>query len=113
MSADNSTPPLAPRDFLILMALVSGRVHGYGILQSIKEESGGSIHMDPANLYRSLRRLAREGLVQEHSPDDQRRRHYELTVEGRATAEVEADRLARLVDLAKHKRLIPASRQDR
>ena len=84
MATQASTPtlPLAARDFLILLALVEGRGHGYAILQNITAESDGAVRMDPANLYRSLRRLAREGLVQEHDPDETRRRQYELTPAG-------------------------------
>ena len=63
MTTATPTLPLAPRDFLILLALVNGRAHGYAILQSIAEESADTVHMDPANLYRTLRRLAREGFM--------------------------------------------------
>ncbi len=103
--------PLAPRDFLILMALADGRCHGYAILQSIAEETEGAVRMDPANLYRSLRRLSRDGLVHEHDPDTQRRRHYELTELGRSALTAEASRLEQLVDSARSKRLLPASRR--
>ncbi len=53
--------------------------------------------MDPANLYRSLRRLAREGLVLEHDPDETRRRQYELTPAAVDVVAAEAGRLERLV----------------
>ena len=102
------TPPLAARDFLILLALVEGRSHGYAMLQSIAEESEGAVRMDPANLYRSLRRLAREGLVVEHDPDETRRRQYELTAAGIDVVASEAVRLERLVSVARSKSLLPA-----
>jgi len=106
-----ATEPLAPRDFLILMALTDGRSHGYAILQRVAEETDAAVSMDPANLYRSLRRLSRDGLVHEHGPDAQRRRHYQLTEMGRSTLAAEASRLERLVDSARAKRLLPASRR--
>ncbi|NKB88806.1 MAG: PadR family transcriptional regulator [Acidobacteria bacterium] len=99
--------PLAARDFLILLALVEGRGHGYRILQSITEESEGAVHMDPANLYRSLRRLAREGFVTEHEPDETRRRQYELTEAGVDVVAREAERLERLVSVARNKSVLP------
>ena len=102
---------LAPRDFLILMALADGRSHGYAILQRIAAETDGAVSMDPANLYRSLRRLSRDGLVNEHGPDTQRRRDYELTDAGRSALTAEASRLEQLVDSARTKRLLPASRR--
>ena len=108
MTTATPTLPLAPRDFLILLALVNGRAHGYAILQSIAEESADTVHMDPANLYRTLRRLAREGLVEEHEPDEQRRRHYELTPEGENVVAAEARRLEQLVDVARGKDLLAA-----
>ena len=107
-----STPPLAARDFLILLALVEGQSHGYAMLQSIAEESEGAVRMDPANLYRSLRRLAREGLVVEHDPDETRRRQYELTPAGIDVVAAEAGRLERLVSVARNKQLLSATGQD-
>lgn len=109
VSAPTPTLPLAARDFLILLALVEGRGHGYAILQNIAEESDGAVRMDPANLYRSLRRLAREGLVQEHDPDETRRRQYELTATGIDVVASEAVRLERLVNVARNKSLLPAT----
>ena len=38
--------------------------------------------------------------------DDERRRYYRLTAQGRRTAAAEADRLARQVHLARAKRLV-------
>jgi len=111
-SQSTATPPLAARDFLILLALVEGRGHGYAILQSIAEESEGAVRMDPANLYRSLRRLAREGLVVEHDPDETRRRQYELTSSGIDVVASEAGRLERLVSVARGKSLLPAGGGD-
>src|SRR3970040_491211 len=54
--------PLPPRDYLVLFALAGGPAHGYGILKAIESGSGG-VPFDPANLYRSLRKLTRDGLV--------------------------------------------------
>jgi len=119
MATPASTPgptptlPLAARDFLILLALVEGRGHGYAILQNIAQESEGEVRMDPANLYRSLRRLAREGLVVEHDPDETRRRQYELTAAGIDVVASEAVRLERLVSVARNKSLLPAAGRER
>lgn len=104
--------PLHPRDFLILMALVEGAQHGYGLVKAIEAESGGEVLMDPANLYRSLRRLERDGLVEEQSaPADEdaseRRRYYGLTQFGRSAVVAEAARVSRLVRVARAKNLIP------
>lgn len=106
--------PLHPRDFLILLALVDGALHGYGLVKAIEAESDGEVLMDPANLYRSLRRLERDGLVEEMDGDeeaaeDERRRYYGLTDFGRSVARAEAARVSRLVRVARRKQLLPPS----
>jgi DNA-binding PadR family transcriptional regulator len=102
--------PLQPRDYLILFALVDGPLHGHGILKSLESESGGVL-FDPANLYRSLRKLDRDGLVVETSGDGTdaagpTRRFYRLTNLGRAVVTAEAERLARLADSARARKLV-------
>lgn len=102
--------PLAPRDFLILFSLVGGRLHGYRILRNIDEESGGDVRMDPANLYRALRRLAADGLVEEtDGADAGRRRCYALSPIGQRVVSAEAARIDRLASAARDKKLIPAA----
>ena len=108
--------PMKPRDFLILFALVDGESHGYGILKQVEAESAREVRLDPANLYRALRRLMKEGLVSESekraAPDlgDERRRYYALTGLGTGVVSAEAARLRRLTDAAVGKKLIPQSK---
>lgn len=107
--------PLHARDFLILLALADGELHGYGLVKAIEAESEGEVVMDPANLYRSLRRLERDGLVEEMdgAPDDgdERRRYYGLTEFGRSVTAAEAARVSRLVRVARLKDLLPPSEE--
>lgn len=106
--------PLHPRDYLILFALADGRLHGYGILKVIEDQAGGVL-FDPANLYRSLRKLERDGQVREIEPpddeDDRRSRYYRLTPLGREVLEAEARRLARLTDAARARDLVPGAEE--
>jgi DNA-binding PadR family transcriptional regulator len=105
--------PLKPRDYLILFVLESGERHGYGIVKQVEAESGGQVRLDPANLYRSVRRLIRDGLVEESDrrandeSGDERRRYYAVTDFGRQVVRLEAARLARLADAARARALIP------
>jgi DNA-binding PadR family transcriptional regulator len=106
--------PLNPRDFLILFSLAAaGEQHGYGIVKAVERQSDGAVRLDPANLYRSIKRLTRDGLVVEAGrraapdTDNERRRFYAITDFGRQVVALEASRLARLADAARAGRLIP------
>lgn len=57
--------PLAPRDLLILAVLAEGPHHGYGIIKAVEARSGSGVHLDPANLYRVLRRMRQVGWIRE------------------------------------------------
>jgi DNA-binding PadR family transcriptional regulator len=104
--------PLSPRDFLILIALADGPLHGYGILGAVAARVGNEVPLDPANLYRSLKRLRRDGIVEEADPPEEpeprleQRRYFRLTAEGKAVVEAEASRLARLTEVARAARLL-------
>ena len=105
--------PLQPRDYLILFALIDGRLHGHGILKALEAESSGVL-FDPANLYRSLRKLERDELVAETNGSGAdgggpTRRFYKLTKLGRRVLTAEAHRLARLADAARGRRLVSAA----
>ena len=101
--------PLQPRDYLILLALVDGPMHGHGLLRAVEQEAGGVL-FDPANLYRLLRKLERDALVSEVRPtpkqDGHQRREYPRTVLGRAVLVAESARLAALTDTARARKLV-------
>jgi DNA-binding PadR family transcriptional regulator len=101
--------PLQPRDYLILLALADGPLHGHGLLRAVEAEAGGVL-FDPANLYRLLRKLERDALVSEvrgtARQEHQRRRQYALTALGRAVLVRESARLAALADAARARRLV-------
>lgn len=105
--------PLKPQEFHILLALSNGERHGYGLAADIRTRSGGRIRLEPANLYRRIRRLAAQGLVEEAGErpaadaEDERRRYYRLTPLGLTTLRAEALRLRELVEEVTARRLIP------
>ena len=104
--------PLAPRDFLLLLALSDGPGHGYRLIEACENLGAGRVKMDPANLYRSLKRLDRKGLVVDagrkptRGAGGERRRYFEITPFGRAVVTAEAERLDALADLARQRQLI-------
>jgi DNA-binding PadR family transcriptional regulator len=104
--------PLSPIDFLVLLMLAPKERHGYGIMQDVLEHTEGSIELEAGSLYRTIRRLGDQGLIEESArrpaadADDERRRYYRLTPFGRKVVAVEAARLRSLVRLAESARLL-------
>ena len=103
--------PLKPTELLILMMLTAGERHGYGIRQDILEHTDGTVELEAGNLYRHVRRLEDEGLVEEsarrRATDDERRRYYRLSALGRRVLAAELLRLRALVRLGEERRVIP------
>lgn len=101
---------LAPRDLLILAVLADGPSHGYGIIKAVEERSEHDVLLDPANLYRCLRRMNADGWIDEvEARTDDRRRTYRITAKGRAILRNEVQRLESLLrglrpSLAGHRR---------
>ena len=97
---------MKPADFHILLVLVAGPRHGYGIMKEVENESGGSVTLEIGSLYRLLARLLEQGWI-EDADGDERRRYYRITRLGRRMLKTEAERLAGLVDLVRTRRLLP------
>jgi DNA-binding PadR family transcriptional regulator len=99
-------------EFHILLALAPEEKHGYAILQEVAAVTDGEIQLEPGTLYRALRRMLKDGWVVESGRrpaadlDDERRRYYRLTPAGRRVAVAEAERLQRLVTVARAHRLL-------
>ena len=103
--------PLTPALFHVLLALADGDKHGYGIIKEVAAQTEGEVQLSTGTLYGIIKRLLSTGWIKEvRSPatknDDARRRYYRLTEEGHAMAIEEAKRLEKLVERARHKRLI-------
>jgi DNA-binding PadR family transcriptional regulator len=102
--------PLKSNWFHILLSLVGGEQHGYGIMQDVLERSGGKVRLWPATLYGSLKRLIENGLIVESGErpapefDDARRRYYRLTPLGHRVLDAESQRLQDLVRVLTAKR---------
>lgn len=102
---------MRPIEFEILLSLATGPRHGYAIIQDI-EVRGEAATVETGTLYRALQRLVEQAMVVPTEPrrathDDERRRYYAITPEGRRAAAEEARRMARLVDGARAARLLP------
>ena len=87
--------PMTEAAYYILLALMKPG-HGYGMMQRIRELSGGRMTMGPGTLYGILTRMNREGLIV-FAGEDGRRKNYEITEAGRQALQTEYRRLKRLV----------------
>ena len=73
-------------DLLILKALSSGPIHGYGASRWIGERTDGVLDVDDAALYQALHRLEAKGWVEGEwgvSENNRRAKYYRLTNRGR------------------------------
>jgi DNA-binding PadR family transcriptional regulator len=108
----DSLLPLRPVVFQVLLSLVDGERHGYGIVQDIAERSSARLQIEPGNLYRTLRFMLDEGLIElsDRRPppgeDDERRRYYRITRYGQRVASAEAARLVEVVADARARKLL-------
>jgi DNA-binding PadR family transcriptional regulator len=104
--------PLTPAVFHILLSLADADRHGYGIAQEIESATHGDVRLGPGTLYGTIDRLADAGLIVETGEQarDRRRVYFRLTPLGLVVVRAEAQRLARLVDLARGKSLLSRSK---
>lgn len=94
--------PLAPRDLLILAVLSEAPSHGYGLIKAVEARSNSGVLLDPANLYRVLRRMSGLGWIRRAKEEgDARRRTYEISESGRAVLAAEVTRLESLLAQAR------------
>src|SRR5258708_9806700 len=94
----NSTPPLTPAMFHVLLALAGDDLHGYAILKEVELRTDGEVKLSTGTLYGIIKRLLNDGLIIERrerpaAHDDDRRRYYRLTPQCLEVAAAQAERL--------------------
>jgi DNA-binding PadR family transcriptional regulator len=67
--------------FVILRLVSRKPMHGYEVMQALEEESGGCYKASPGSVYPTLQMLEDQGLL--HAREEEGRRIYEITEEGR------------------------------
>ena len=87
--------PMTEAMYYILLALLHPS-HGYGMMQRIRELSGGRLVMGPGTLYGVLTRMRQAGWITLQSQDE-RRKTYAITPEGQQALRAEYQRLRLLV----------------
>ena len=105
--------PLTVPVFQILLSLSDRDLHGYAIIQDIRERTAGEVELTASTLYAAIKRLLDTRLIDEldtrpgPEDDDPRRRYYRITALGLDVARLEAARLERAVKMARQKKLTP------
>jgi len=96
-------------EFHVLLALLDGPRHGYGLMQDVDALSGGELQLGPGTLYTAINRLRESRLISETDADADRRRCYKLTRKGKTVVEEEARRMNELVRAARKRGLLPSA----
>jgi DNA-binding PadR family transcriptional regulator len=115
MVSDRVPAPLTPAVFHILFALAGGDKHGYEIAKQVVEDSQGWVRMGTGTLYGSIKRMLADTLIEETEQrpapdlDDERRRYYRLTEQGRGALHAELQRYSRVVAVARGRDLLAST----
>jgi PadR family transcriptional regulator, regulatory protein PadR len=78
---------------MLLAALADGPRHGYAVIETLRDASGGRLDLPTGTIYPALRRLEDDGLIRGtwSVVDGRRRRSYRLTASGRRALARERD----------------------
>lgn len=79
-------------DLLVLKALSSGAMHGFGIAVWLEDHSRGALGVDDSAMYQVLHRLEAKRLVRAEwgiTENNRKARYYRLTATGRAHLQAE------------------------
>ena len=101
---------LKPLVFETLLALSDEPQHGWSLVRAVQTRLAGE-RILPGNFYRTLRRMAADGLIEEapsKTRADERRRYFRLTGRGERVAREEARRLQALVRDPRTQKLLRA-----
>jgi DNA-binding PadR family transcriptional regulator len=105
--------PLTVPVFQILLSLSDQDLHGYAIIQDIRERTAAEVSLTASTLYAAIKRLLDARLIEEldsrpgPEDDDARRRYYRITPLGLDVARLETARLERTLKMARQKKLTP------
>jgi PadR family transcriptional regulator PadR len=71
-------------DLLLLAILAEGPAHGYAVIESLRQRSGGLFDLPEGTIYPALHRLENQGLLGSRWSEDsaRRKRIYQITPKG-------------------------------
>lgn len=83
--------------YYILLALHEP-MHGYGIMQFVRELSDGRVSLGPGTLYGAINTMLSKGWISAlEIEDDSRKKEYHITAVGRRVVKYEIERLNELL----------------
>ncbi len=91
---------LTDSNYYILITLVRP-IHGYGIMQKVKEISKGEMIIGPASLYTTLKKLQEGGYIELLEDEEARRKNYALTNKGKDILKKDINRRIAMVEQGK------------
>lgn len=87
--------------YYILLALHKP-MHGYGIMQFVREISNGRVNLGPGTLYGAINTMLSKGwIIALEQETDSRKKEYVITELGRNVVMTEIERLRELLDNGK------------
>ena len=86
--------PMTETGFYILLCLREPN-HGYGVVQLVKELTGGEIVLSPGTMYGSLSKMEKDSLIR-FVREEEKRKIYQITALGEEVLEMELRRIQRL-----------------
>ncbi|HPE92209.1 MULTISPECIES: PadR family transcriptional regulator [unclassified Sphaerochaeta] len=86
--------PMTETGFYILLCLQQ-EMHGYSIVQKVRDLTDGEILISPGTLYGSLSKMEKDGLIR-FIREEEKRKIYEITSLGIEVLQKEKERIARL-----------------
>lgn len=83
--------PLTEATYYIMLSLIEP-LHGYGVMQKVKETSQGIVKVGPGTLYGASSTLEKEGMIVKVK-EEERRKCYLLTPKGKRVLLGQIERL--------------------
>ena len=101
MGEQNQRIALTEAVYYILLSLETP-MHGYGIMQKVREMSGDRVSLGAGTLYGAINTMVEKGwIIPVAGPADARKKEYQITEIGRQVARDELLRLEELVQSGK------------
>ena len=97
MNKRNKLLPLTETTFYVMTALRSPG-HGYQVMQTIEEMSGGDVRIAAGTMYGALESLLKQNLIQALPSKDPRRKIYQTTPLGLEILDLDKKRMLKMIN---------------